>query len=170
MMLSGIFCFASAQTSPVVGSGSSAAMAAGYTITLTHPTNSFRLGSPIQVTMTVKNITDRDIFWSASRGTDNDTWYADFRFLLTKDGKEVETTSFHRLISGRQRPNDPVAIWSKSTILIPKPPGTIFVITVDLKHLYQITEPGQYMLEISRVAEDNKTIVHSNLAAINVEP
>jgi hypothetical protein len=169
MMFSGIFCFASAQTSPVVGGGSSASTAAGYIIMLTQPTNSFRLDSPIQVTMTIKNITDRDIFWSASRGTSNDTWYADFRFLLTKDGKEVETTFFHRLISGRQRPNDPVAIWTGSTILLPKPPGTIFVISVDLKHLYQITEAGQYKLEISRFADD-KTIVHSNPVTFNVEP
>jgi hypothetical protein len=170
MMFSGIFCVASAQTSPGVGGGSSASTEAGYVITLTQPTNGFSLDSPIQVTMTIKNITNRDIFWRASRGTDNDTWYADFRFLLTKDGKEAETTFFHRVISGRQRPNDPVSIWSGSTMLVPKPPGTIFVITVDLKHLYQITEPGQYTLEISRLADDNKTIVHSNTVSLSVKP
>ena len=46
----------------------------------------------------------------------------------------------------------------------------MFVITVDLKRLYQITEPGQYTLEISRVAEDDKTIVHSNTVTLNIVP
>jgi hypothetical protein len=170
LMLSGICRFGLAQTSPVVGNGTSVSAAPGYTITLTEPTNPFSLDLPILVTMTIKNITGGDIFWRAFRGTDKDSWYPDFRYLLKKDGKEAETTFFHRKISGRQRSGDPAEVSSGSTILLPKPPGTMFVITVDLKHLYQITEPGQYTLEISRVAEDDKTFVHSNTVTLNIVP
>lgn len=169
-MFYGICCFGSAQTSPAVGKGTPVSAAPGYTLTLTQPSNQFSLALPIQVTMTIKNTTNGDILWSASRSTDKEPWYPDFHYLLKKDGKEVETTFFHRKISGRQRMDDPSEVLSGSTILLPKPPGTMFVITVDLKRLYQITEPGQYTLEISRVAEDDKTIVHSNTVTLNIVP
>jgi len=169
ILLSGIFCIASAQT-PAAGNGSSTSTGPGYTLTLTQPTKNFKVDSPIHVTMTIRNITNKEILWRAIPSTAKDSWYAGFRFLLAKNGKEAETTFFHREISGRQRPGDPNEVMSGSTILLPKPPGMIFVIAVDLKHLYQITEPGQYTLEVSRLAEDGKTFVHSNLVRINVEP
>ena len=171
-MLSAICCFGSSQASLAVGNESSASTSAGYTITLTQPTNPFSLDSTIRVIMTVKNTTHGDVLWRAVRGADGDkdSWYPEFRFLLKKEGKEVETTFFHRKISGRQRPNDPVEVWSGSTILLPMPPGIMFKITVDLKRLYQITEPGQYTLEISRIAEDDKTIIHSNTVTFSVVP
>jgi hypothetical protein len=73
-------------------------------------------------------------------------------------------------MSGRQRAKDPVEVLSESTILLPKPPGTMFVHTVDLKRLYQIAEPGRYTLDVSRIAEDDKTIVHSNTITLNIVP
>jgi hypothetical protein len=46
----------------------------------------------------------------------------------------------------------------------------MFVMTIDLKRLYQITEPGDYTLEVSRDAEDDKTVVHSNSLALKILP
>jgi len=159
-----------AQSLAGAGDGNPASAASGYTITLTQPKNPFHLDSPIQVTMTIKNITQKDILWRAGRSTDIDAWYHDFQFLFQNNGKEVETTFFHRKISNRQRPDDPVDVWSGSTILLPKPPGTMFVMTIDLKHLYQITEPGQYMLEVSHLAEDDRTVVRSNAVTLSIVP
>lgn len=170
MMLSGFCCVGSAQTATLAGNRTSVPRAQGYTITLTQPTISFSLDLPIQVTMRIKNVTKGDLLWRASRGTDKDSWYPDFRYLLRKDGKEVETTFFHRKISGRQRSEDPAEVSSGSTILLPKPPGTMFVITVDLKRLYQITEAGEYTLEVSHADEDDKTFVHSNIVTLNIVP
>lgn len=166
LMLSGVGLFGSAQTNSRTESETSASITPGYTITLMQPSSFFSLDSPILVGMMVTNITNKDVPWSA----DKDAWYAGFHFLLKKDGREVETTFFHRVISGRQRPDDPIEVRSGSTILLFKPPGLMFVANVDLKQLYQITEPGRYTLEISRIAEDGKTIVYSNKVTVNVGP
>jgi hypothetical protein len=170
LALVGACSFGSAQNSPVTGSDDSASTRPDYTITLTQPSNPISLKQPIQVTMTIKNITNGDVLWRAVRGTHADSWYSGFRFQLRKSGEEVETTFFHRKISGRQRPNDPVDVLSDSTILLPKPPGTMFIHMVDLQHLYQITEPGQYTFMVSRVAEDDKTIVRSNTVTLSIVP
>ena len=158
------------QAAQRYGNESAEATNPGYTITLTEPIASFNLASPIKIPMTITNITDGEIFWPAIRSTDRDAWYSGFTFLLKKDGKEVETTYFHRKISGRQTPDDPPEVESKSTVLIPKPPGIMFIVTIDLKHLYKIKKPGTYTLEASHIGPDYKSIVHSNTVTINVVP
>ena len=170
LAISVICCFGQAQTSPAVSNQNAASSASGYTITLAHPSKPFHLDSSMQATMTITNITDGDVFWRAIRSAEKDSWYSGFHFELKKDGKEAETTFFHRKASGRQRPDDPAEVWSGSTILLPKPPGIMFVMTIDLKHLYQITETGEYTLEVSRVAEDEKTFVHSNSVTVKIVP
>ena len=167
-----VFCGVSclAQRSPGAGNESSAQTNPGYTITLTQPTSSFSVGSEIKVAMTITNITSGDIFWSDVVSTDKDSRYRGFHFLLMKDGKEVETTFFHRKISGRQRQGDPDEVDNGDAMLLPKPPGIMFAITLDLKRLYQIAEPGKYTLQVARIVEDNKTIVHSNTITLNVVP
>jgi hypothetical protein len=90
--------------------------------------------------------------------------------MLKKDGREVETTLFHRKITGRQREGDPKEIDEGGTVLIAYPPGIMFTSKIDLRRLYEIIEPGQYTLEISRIAEDNKTVVHSNTVTLNIVP
>jgi hypothetical protein len=170
LALAGICPFGLAQSSPVTGSDDSTSTSPGYTITLTQPSNPISLKSSIQVTMTIKNITGGDVLWRAVRSTNPHSWHSGFSFLLKKNGEEIETTFFHRKMSGRQRANDPVEVLSESTILLPKPPGTMFVHMIDLKRIYQITEPGQYTLDVSRMAEDDKTIVHSNTITLNIVP
>ena len=44
------------------------------------------------------------------------------------------------------------------------------MIMLDLKRLYEIRELGEYILEITRVAEDNKTVLHSNAVTLNIVP
>jgi hypothetical protein len=168
LLLDGFSCFG--QTTPAAMAEEPTPQNPGYTITVTQPASAFHLGSPIKITLTVKNITDKDIFWSARWETGEDGVYKEFRYLLKKDGKEVETTFFHRYISNRQRTGDPNEVDSGSSILFPKPPGIIFVVALDLKRLYDISEPGQYTLDISRFAEDNKTIVHANVVTLNIVP
>lgn len=167
-LLNGISCLG--QAASPAQTDQPISQAPGYTLTLDQPTVDLHLGAPIEVTLTVKNITDHDIFWSARWEIGKDGAYKGFRYRLMKDGKEADTTFFHRYISGRQRPGDPNEVDSGSSILLPKPPGIIFVMTLDLGRLYKITEPGQYTLGISRVAEDNKTIVHANTITLNIVP
>lgn len=161
-----VFCLA--QTTSSTGYGSSNQVNSSYSISLAQPVSAFTLSSEIKVPMTITNITNGDIFWSAVVGTDKDTWSRGFHFLLMKDGKEVETTFFHRKITGRQRHGDPDEVDRGDTVLLPKPPGIIFVLTIDLKRLYQITEPGKYTLQVTRMAEDNMTITRSNIVTLEI--
>jgi hypothetical protein len=166
LTLSGVCCLA--QNSSDAENESSGQVNTNYTITLTQPTSSFGLRSPIKIPMTIRNVTSGDIFWRAVWSSDQNAWYSGFRFLLTKDGKEVETTFFHRRISGRQRQGDPDEVDSGSTILLPEPSGIMFVMMVDLDRLYEIREPGLYNLVITRLAEDDKTIVRSNAVTLDI--
>ena len=121
VMLFGICCVA--QTSPIASS-KTVSSSAGYTLTLASLPNSIQIGLPVNITVTVKNVTDADIYWSWDKG--KDMAYKGFRFLLMKDGREVETTVFHRKITGRQRQDDPVELGPSSSVAIPYPPGTMF--------------------------------------------
>jgi hypothetical protein len=101
-----------------------------FSITVDPPAAPIRLGSPINVTVTVTNISGKEIYMESYRS--QNAKYMDFTYLLVKDGREVETTFFHRKISGRNRSDDPPEVWTGSSILRPRPPGTIFVMPIDL--------------------------------------
>ena len=94
----------------------------------------------------------------------------DFTYLLVKDGREVETTFFHRKISGRNRSDGRPEVWTGSSILRPRPPGTIFVMPIDLNRLYEIKQPGAYLLDVSRFDEDSKTTVRSKTLTLKIVP
>jgi hypothetical protein len=165
IVLCGICCFA--QTSPDAANQKSALSDPGFTLTVTLPANPIHLGSPINITVTVKNISNSEIYWSSDRP---DTAYRAFGILLTKNGQEVETTFFHRKITARNRPGDPNEVEHGSSLLAPFPPGEKFVMTIDLKRLYEITEAGEYTLDVRRMANDNKTVVHSNAVTLKIVP
>jgi hypothetical protein len=131
------------------------------------PASPFYLGTPINVTFTVRNVTGTDIYLSSTKGKDG--ILCDFRFFLARGGREVETTFLHRKMTGRNREGDPSEVWSGSSILLPHPPGTIFVITVDLRRLYEITEPGEYTLDVSR-QEDNQARVRAKTVTLKIVP
>jgi hypothetical protein len=118
--------YAFTQTSPNSAPNQAPPLNAVLYIAVDPPPSPIRLGSPaIKVTVTVKNISDREIYLETVRTGNVSAGYMDFNYLLMKDGHEVETTFFHRKITGRQRPNDPQEVWGGSFILLPHPPGVI---------------------------------------------
>jgi len=92
------------------------------------------------------------------------------RYDLERNGHEVETTFFHRKITGRNRLGDPNEVYAGSSVVFPNPPGKMFEMKIDLKRLYQITEPGEYTLHVSRYDEESKTTVDANAVTIRIEP
>jgi hypothetical protein len=140
-----------------------------FSITVDPPGAPIHPRSPINVTITVTNITDKEIWWS--HGREEDSVYRAFALLLMKDGREVETTIFDRTITDRLRPDDPpVDPGSGSSILLPYPPGKMFVMTIDLTKLYEITEPGTYTLNVRRIENHNKTIVRAKPLTLDIVP
>ena len=140
----------------------------GYTISVAVPPGPFRLRAPIDVTIAAINVSGKDLYWDSATGMNSELPYKLFRVLLTKDGREVETTVFHRKITGRQRPGEPGDVESSRTILLPCPPGKMFEITINLKQLYEITEPGRYMLVVSRFDDYTKETVQSNTVTLTI--
>ena len=146
---------------------SSASPQPAFSIALSTPARSISASSPIEIRITAQNISGKDIPWEADFG---DTAYKAFHFLLTKDGHEVETTFFHRKITGRNRPGDPLEVSGGSSFLGTLPAGKSLVETVDLKRLYQITEPGLYTLEVSRFDNRSATMIRSKLLTLKIVP
>ncbi|HLJ29313.1 MAG TPA: hypothetical protein VKY85_21580 [Candidatus Angelobacter sp.] len=132
-----------------------------FSIALSPPAGPISAASSIDVKITVQNISGKPISWVADFG---DTAYKAFHFSLKKDGHEVETTFFHRKITGKHRSGDPAEVSGGSAIVSSLAPEESVVQTVDLKHLYQITEPGSYTLEVSRYDDESSTMVRSTLA------
>jgi hypothetical protein len=161
----GSCCFG--QTLPSAASGHSKTVDPGYSITVAPPADPIRLGSPINVTVTVKNISDKEIYWESEF---SDTAYQAFTTLLTKDGSAVETTFFGRKVRGKQRPGDPPEAQHGSSILSSVAPGKSFTLTLDLKRLYEITDPGLYILDVSRMRDDDVTIVRAKTLTLKIVP
>jgi hypothetical protein len=128
----------------------------GFSIALTPPADPILLGSAIKLIVTVKNVSEKEIYWESES---SDTAYRAFTVLLTKNGTEVETTPFCRKVRSTQRPGDPPEVEHGGSILSSVAPGASFAFTIDLKLIYQITEPGVYTLEVRRGANDNATVV-----------
>jgi len=164
VLLLGPYCFG--QVPPTTAKPTS--LNPEFSITVDPPAAPSRLGSPINITVTVTNISGKEIYWSSDIG--KDTVYKAFGILLKKDGREVETTFFHRKITGRQRPDDPPEAEGGSSIALPHPPGKMFVMTIDLTRLYEIKGAGLYTLGVSRFDEYSKTTVRSKTLTLNILP
>jgi hypothetical protein len=139
----------------------------GYTITIASSAQPTRISAPVNVTITVTNISNKDLDWRAEK---HNTAYRAFNFALTNRGREIETTVFHRKLTGKQRPEDPLDVGNGGSFLGTLTQGRSVTYTVDLKQLYQITEPGAYTLDVNRVEDDNKTVVRSNTLTLNIVP
>ena len=157
------------QTSPKTAGPSPQSSIPGFAIAVDGPTPPVHLDSPINIIdITVTNVSGKEIWWQWDRY--KDATYKAFTFLLTKGGHEVETTFFHRKVNNRQRADDPQEVASGSLFPVTYPPGKMFTITIDLKRLYEIKEPGVYTLYVSRLDENSKTTVHSNTLSLKIVP
>lgn len=131
-----------------------------FSITLSPPAGPISASAPIEIKITVRNISGKDIPWTAQFA---DTAYKAFLFSLDKDGKEVETTFFYRKITGKQRAGDPNEVSDASSFLGVFAAGKSFTEIIDLKRLYQITGPGSYTLGVSRYDDESASMVSSYL-------
>jgi hypothetical protein len=165
-LLLGPCCYG--QTSPCPPSDMPKSSSPVFSISVDPPSAPIHLAGPMNITVTVTNVTDKEIYWDSDRG--KDTVYKAFEIGLMKDGHEAETTFFHRRITGRQRADDPMEVESGSSIALPHPPGKMFVMTIDLKRLYEIREPGLYTLDLSRFDDYSLTTVRAKPLTLNIVP
>jgi hypothetical protein len=135
-----------------------------FSIDVVPPSNPVRLNEAANIQITVKNISGKDIYWSYPK---TNTLYKTFHVLLEKDGRKVDTTVFHRKMMGEQRPDDPQEVEGGSSIALPLAAGASFTWTMDIKKLYDIKQPGNYILSISRFDDCNKASVQSKPVILN---
>ncbi len=141
-----------------------------YTITITPPSAPLSLTSPLLIEMYFTNTTSSDVYMAA----DICSTCTGEQILLTKAGKEVETTPFQRMTTGRGSPSDEHLFPSRhaNTRILRYRPGVFWKFNLDLRKLYNITEPGQYKLTASRTEEtkDGKIVIRSNTVTLNIVP
>lgn len=165
IFLFGPCCFA--QTPPNAVNDKSATLKPEFSIVVTPPAGPIKLGVPVNVSVTVTNVSGKEIYWMAESP---DTAYRALNILLKKEGRKVETTAFHRKITGTQRRDDPADVELGNATVSPIPPGKSFTLSIDLTRLYEITEPGVYTLGLGRYDENTKTSVFSNTLTLNIVP
>jgi surface-anchored protein len=141
-----------------------------YTITITPPSGALSLKSPLLIESYYTNTTSSDIYMDVTYCR---ICTAD-RILLKKDGKEVEPTPFQRMSTGRGLPSDFKDLPEVTASGHPERfhPGVFWKVNLDLRKLYNITEPGQYTLTATRTEEtkDGKFEVNSNTVTLNIVP
>ena len=170
ILLAGSYCAGQASSSGPATTQTVDGNSPSLSISIAAPTSPVHLGSPLNITATMKNIGAKRIYWDIFRGKDSP--YMVFRIKLMKDGHEVETTFFHRKLLGQQRPGDPLEVESGSAFASHLDPGESYATTIDLTRLYEITKPGVYTLDVSfdNDYNDNKTWVHGKPVTLKIEP
>lgn len=125
-------------------------------------------GSPIVVTITLRNNGSQDAFWDSERP---DPAYRNFRFSLTLDGEKVQSTAYHRKITGQQLPTDPSEIASGSSAIATLSAGQSAQFKIDVSRLYEIAKPGSYILIVERLPDQfTKIRLRSNALNLEVAP
>lgn len=162
---------------PIGGKAKSAIDESGkpnYTITITPPNGPLSLKSPLLIEIYYTNTTTSDIYMDAQICP---ICTVD-RILLTKDGKEVETTPYQRVTTARGLPSDFEELRKKfghihgSGHPTRYRSGVFWKTNLDLRIFYNITEPGKYTLSTSRTEETNegKVVVKSNTVTFDIVP
>ncbi|MGA7572795.1 MAG: hypothetical protein WCA97_02350 [Terriglobales bacterium] len=164
---------------PIGGKAKSAIDESGkpnYTITITPPNGPLSLKSPLLIEIYFTNTTTSDIYLESQICHLCTTE----RILLTKGGKEVETTPFQRMSTGRGLPSDFEELHKQfphmNAVADGHPsrngPGVFLKVNLDLRKLYNITEPGQYTITASRIEQtrDEKVVVKSNTVTLDIVP
>jgi len=154
------------QEHPASSAESASLSKPAFSITIA-PSSPLDLSAPIEISVTVKNVSNTDMSWEAEYGN---TAYKAFDVSLTRGNHSVGTTFFHRKIRGKQRADDPHETAGGSSVVSMVPPGKAFTETIDLRRLYDITEPGMYTVQVSRYDEASKMVVHSNTLTLKIVP
>ncbi len=168
LLISGLSCSGQANSNKALPAITSEKP--NYTITIAPSSGPLSLKSPLLVEMYYTNTTSSDIYM--------DVTFCRFctpdRILLMKDGKEVKTTAFQRIITGRGLPSDFKDLHPMTASGHPERfhPGVFWKFNLDLRKLYNITEPGQYTLTAIRTEEpiSGKLEVNSNTVTLNIVP
>ena len=137
-----------------------------FSISLSVANGSVKLGSPMNITVTVTNTSKSDIGLRSGP----EPAYRFFHFILRQQDQELPKTAFHRALRGENLKEDPPRIVGGSSIMFTLEPGHSVNFTLDLQRLYNITKPGSYTLIAERDDEIQKVKVRSAPLVFEIGP
>jgi len=130
-------------------------------ITIVAAQNSVMAGDPIEITVTMKNISDHDVTMGKSVG--NTQAELDYEIIVRgKNGEMLNETSY------KKRIKEAAGSWKTFTLK----PGEERTETSNINKLYDLSRPGEYTVQVEKElpASEGKGMVQSNTIAITVTP
>jgi len=150
----------------------SAAPGSPLAISLSTGTDQLKVDAPIPVVVTLTNISNSPVRLRLLGLPEGSYRRLRWRFTLsTTDGHEIPKTPFHRAISGEHRPGDPAIDVDPDFLNYTLKPGMSDHTTIDVKKLFDITQPGLYLFSVEMPENaDSKIAIKSQPLQLNVYP
>lgn len=131
-----------------------------------------KTGSPIQIDITVKNVSDHSISLSTSYIHPN-VEISDRVTIVNADGSKSLETELARRSLGHSTPEDesrsPTIATGKLVFLDLKA-GQSFTYQLNVDELYDLGVPGKYSIQVERLNDEGNVSVKSNKITVTVTP
>ena len=142
---------------------------APFSIAISPLQQSIAAGTEVKVEIALKNISNREIYLSKSNASSQ----AEFHFVVEAHddtGKPVPDTEYGRRVMRRETKKRSVLFGSE--IFFTLQPGEIFQDEVIASKLYDLSQPGKYVIQLSRRVSDNPKdgVGKSNEITVTVTP
>jgi hypothetical protein len=133
-----------------------------FSIAISVPTDEVQVGSDAQVVITLKNVSGRQLLFAHHTGTNN----PEFSYRIevrSAEGREVEESAYARGTHDARVQEE-----ERHTVDYVQP-GGVSVQTAHLGKLFNLRQPGRYIVQVSRKDASGVT-VKSNEITLNVVP
>ena len=139
---------------------------ATFTLTVRTAKPSVKPGEPVRVSVTLTNVSKNDISVEHDISNKGELFYS--VRIQGGNGKGPRKTQYNQALSGE--PTSTPMIITSSPINARVSPGKTLVEVIDLKDLYDLSEPGTYSIQVERTDPYSKTTVSSNKLTIVITP
>jgi hypothetical protein len=157
---------AAAPKSPAVAPQTLQAGTSGgpFSITIRAPEDEVQLGSDMRVTITLKNLSTKQVLIARHTGTDSPE-FSSFRIVVRDaQGREVEESAY------AQRLRSESAQAAGRSVVDYVQPNGIAVQTAHVTKLVNLRRPGRYTVQVSRRDPVSGVTVKSNEITLSVVP
>jgi hypothetical protein len=173
MFLHSMFVLTALVSSVAVGGAQIITQPASVTrptvsIGLRAPQSTIKSGAPLNLEITLKNISDQVIHVDEDVSSKGELTYT--VIVHDRDQNEAPSTRYNRTLRGKVAPGDPISIIQTSSIAVTLQPGKNLVDKLDVADLYDLSRPGLYSVWVERVDPVTHQMVMSNKISVTVEP
>jgi hypothetical protein len=138
------------------------------TLTLSAVPATARKGQTIDLEVSLKNISQKDIFVANETGPHGEADYD--VFVTDAQGMSAAETAYYRFVKGKRQPDDPRFYRSYSRQVAVVEPGKSLGTTIDVGTIYDLSRPGTYKIWVERLDQTSGIPVKSNVVTVIVTP